>query len=138
MPSTPQPSTPQPFDPQPFDPRPELDTLADLLRERLPDDAVITGPAAVTAAVRLWNSQVTARPAVVARCSTAAEVQAAVRAARSAGVPLSVRGGGHDWAGSAIAEGGLLVDLGGMRQVAIEGDEARVAGGATVSDVLDA
>ncbi|WP_026413930.1 FAD-binding oxidoreductase [Actinomadura oligospora] len=117
---------------------PSIDTFADLLRERLPDDAVITEPSAISKAVRLWNAQVTARPAVVARCRTADDVQAVVRAARSAGVPLSVRGGGHDWAGSAISDGGLLVDLSGMRQVAIEGDEARVAGGATVSDVLDA
>jgi hypothetical protein len=49
-----------------------------------------------------------------------------------------VLGGGHDWAGSAIRDGGLLVDLSLMRQVTVDGEEAHVAGGATVSDVLDA
>lgn len=117
---------------------PAIETVTDLLRERLPADAVIIDPSAIATASRLWNAQVTARPAVVARCRTAADVQAAVQAARSADVPLSVRGGGHDWAGGAIADGGLMIDLSGMRQVVVEGDEARVAGGATVSDVLDA
>jgi len=112
--------------------------LADALREQLPAGMVATEPSAITALVRPWNAQVTARPSVVARCRTTADVQAVVRAARSADVPLSVLGGGHDWAGSAIRDGGLLVDLSGMRQVTVDGAEARVAGGATVSDVLDA
>jgi len=112
--------------------------VAGLLREQLPSGMVVTGPSAVAALVRLWNAQVKGRPSVVARCRTTADVQAAVRTARSAGMPLSVLGGGHDWAGSAVRDGGLLVDLSTMRQVTVDGAEARVAGGATVSDVLDA
>jgi FAD/FMN-containing dehydrogenase len=115
-----------------------LETVAALLREQLPSDMVVTEPPAVRAASRLWNAQVQGCPAVVARCRTTADVQAAVHAARSAGMPLSVLGGGHDWTGSAIRDGGLLVDLSTMRQVTIDGDQARVGGGATVSDVLDA
>jgi FAD/FMN-containing dehydrogenase len=115
-----------------------IDTVAGLLREQLPSEMVVTEPSAISALIRLWNAQVKGRPAVVARCRTTADVQAAVRAARSAGMPLSVLAGGHDWAGSAIRDGGLLVDLGDMRQVTVNGAEARVAGGATVSDVLDA
>jgi FAD/FMN-containing dehydrogenase len=116
----------------------EIEAVAGLLREQLPSGMVVTEPSAITALVRPWNAQVRARPSVVARCRTTADVQAAVRAARSAGVPLSVLGGGHDWAGSAFRDGGLLVDLSDMRQVTVEGVEARVGGGATVSDVLDA
>ena len=70
--------------------------VAGLLREQLPADMVVTGPSAVGALVRPWNAQVTGRPSVVARCRTTADVQAAVRAARSAGMPLSVLAGGHD------------------------------------------
>jgi len=99
---------------------------------------VVTEPSQVVALIRLWNAQVKGRPSVVARCHTTADVQAAVGAARSSGLPLSVLGGGHDWAGSAIRDGGLLVDLSNMRQVTVEGAEARAAGGATISDVLDA
>ena len=116
----------------------DIDAIASALREHLPADQVLTEPSAVAAASLLWNARVSAVPAVVARCRTTADVQAAVRAARSAGLPLSVRGGGHDWAGSAIRDGGLLIDLSPMRQVTVDGAEARVAGGATVSDVLDA
>jgi FAD/FMN-containing dehydrogenase len=115
-----------------------IETVVGLLREQLPPEMVVTEPPAISALIRPWNAQVKERPAVVAKCRTTADAQAAVRAARSAGMPLSVLGGGHDWAGSAIRDGGLLVDLGDMRQVTVDGAEARVAGGATVSDVLDA
>ena len=115
-----------------------IETVADLLREQLLSGMVVTEPSAISALIRPWNAQVTGRPSIVARCRTTTDVQAAVRAARSAGVPLSVLGGGHDWAGSALRDGGILVDLADMRQVRVDGAEARVAGGATVSDVLDA
>ncbi|MBS2537397.1 FAD-binding protein [Catenulispora sp. NF23] len=128
-----------------------------LLREQLPADRVVAGEATAEA-VKPWNAQVRQRPAVIARCHTTDDVRTAVLAARSAGLPLSVLGGGHDWGGGAIRDGGLLVDLSAMRRVTVEGAadgaldgavegrvvgtadgaEARVAGGATVSDVLDA
>jgi FAD/FMN-containing dehydrogenase len=115
-----------------------IDTVTGLLREQLPSGMVVTEPSAISALIRLWNTQVTGRPSVVARCRTTADVQAAVRAARSANVHVSVLGGGHGWSGNAVRDAGLLVDLSGMRQVIVDGAEARVAGGATVSDVLDA
>jgi FAD/FMN-containing dehydrogenase len=114
-----------------------IEIAVGLLRKQLPTDMVVVGEATVEA-VRPWNAQVRQRPAVIARCRTTDDVQTAVLAAQSAGLPLSVLGGGHDWAGGAIRDGGLLVDLSAMRQVTIEGTVARVAGGATVSDVLDA
>jgi FAD/FMN-containing dehydrogenase len=115
-----------------------IEAAVGLLQEHLPPEMVATEPSAIIALVRLWNAQVKPRPSVVARCRTTADVQAAVRAARSAGMPLSVLAGGHDVAGSAIRDGSLLVDLSTIRQVTVDGAEARVAGGATVSDVLDA
>jgi FAD/FMN-containing dehydrogenase len=115
-----------------------IEAVVGLLREQLPTDMVVTEPAAIAALVRPWNARVERRPTVVARCRTTADVQAAVRAAGSAGMPLSVLAGGHDVTGSAIRDGSLLVDLSTMRQVTVDGAEARVAGGATASDVLDA
>jgi len=115
-----------------------IETVVGLLREQLPPGMVVTEPSAIGALIRPWNAQVTGRPPVVVRCGRTADVQAAVRAARSAGVPVSVLGGGHDWAGNAVRDAGLLVDLSGMRQVRVDGAAARVAGGATASDVLDA
>lgn len=89
-------------------------------------------------ATTLWNGGVTTRPALVVRPRTAAEVAEAVTAAREAGVGLSVRGGGHDWAGRALREGGLVIDLGGMRDVRVDGDAAVLDGGSRAGDVVAA
>jgi FAD/FMN-containing dehydrogenase len=89
-------------------------------------------------AAALWNGAVQHRPALVVRCETTADVQLAVHAARDFGLPLSVRGGGHDWAGSAVRPGGLVVDLTRMRQVAVDGRVATVGGGSTLADVAEA
>ncbi|NMO50096.1 FAD-binding oxidoreductase [Actinoplanes sp. TBRC 11911] len=78
---------------------------------------------------------------MIVRSGSAIEVQYAVRAAREAGVPLSVKGGGHDWAGrSAGVPGGLVIDLAGMRQVDVQPATrtATVGGGATAGDVIGA
>jgi hypothetical protein len=68
------------------------------------------------------------------------EVQAALQIARAHDLPLSVRGGGHDWAGRALRHGGLVIDLSRMRQVDVDATEkaATVAGGALASDVIAA
>jgi FAD/FMN-containing dehydrogenase len=78
---------------------------AALLLEQLPSEMVVTGPSAVSAVSRLWNAQVEENPSVVVRCLATADVQAAVNAARSAGLPVSVLAGGRDWAGSAVRDG---------------------------------
>ncbi|WP_405056475.1 FAD-binding oxidoreductase [Kribbella sp. NBC_01505] len=90
------------------------------------------------AAVAIWNGAVTSRPVVVALCTTTADVQEAISVARKRELPLSVRGGGHDWAGRALRADGLVIDLTRMRQVSIEGDVATVGGGATAADVAEA
>src|SRR5215510_8374439 len=78
-------------------------------------------------------------PRAVVRCLTTVEVQAAIRAARSCDLPLSVRGGGHDWAGRALCDG-LVIDLSGMNRVDLylENGTARVGGGTRASGLLEA
>ena len=85
---------------------------------------------------RVWNGAVENQPALFAVCETSADVQAAVRSARQHGFPLSVRGGGHDWAGRALCPDGLVVDLSRMRQVIVDprSRTATVSGGAKVKD----
>src|SRR3712207_8562213 len=73
----------------------------------------------------VWNGAVDHRPAVVVRCTDASDVQAALRVARRHGLPVSVRGGGHDWAGRAIRKDGLVIDLSAMRSVRIDPGEDR-------------
>ena len=89
---------------------------------------------------RVWNGAVENRPALFAVCETTADVQVAVRSARQRGIPLSVRGGGHDWAGRAVCPDGLVVDLSRMRQVTVDPHSrtAIVSGGAKVKDVAAA
>ncbi|WP_407174352.1 FAD-binding oxidoreductase [Bradyrhizobium sp. STM 3562] len=76
-------------------------------------------------------------PQAVVHCRRAADVQAAIDTAGRAGLPLSVRGGGHDWAGRALCDG-LVLDLGDMRDVIISPDRrsALVGGGARTADLL--
>ncbi|GAB2857474.1 FAD-dependent oxidoreductase [Actinoallomurus bryophytorum] len=119
------------------------DAAAEAIRElsgRLDPNRVVTSGPAYEATCRIWNGAVASRPAVVVRCRTQADVQAAVRASRNHDLPLSVRAGGHDWAGRSLRDNGLVIDLTGMRQVTVDA-EARVAtvgGGATATDVVAA
>jgi FAD/FMN-containing dehydrogenase len=86
---------------------------------------------------KVWNGTVDRRPALIARCRSAKDVQAAVRFAAAHRMLLSVRGGGHHIAGNAVAEGGLMLDMSGMRDVVVDPDKrtARVGPGALLSDV---
>jgi hypothetical protein len=81
----------------------------------------------------VFNSMIDRRPAVIARCTNAADVAAAVGLARDNGLPLSVYGGGHGVTGAAVVDGGVCVDLRGMQRVDVDPSAkvARVEGGAT-------
>lgn len=87
----------------------------------------------------VWNGDIDRRPAIVAGCKTADDVAAAVRIARESGSELTVRGGGHSFSGSAICDGGVMIDLSRMREVRVD-PEARTAicGGGTTLAELDA
>jgi FAD/FMN-containing dehydrogenase len=110
------------------------------LSARLNPDRVLVSGAAYEDARRIWNGAVENRPALIVRCGTTSDVQAAILAARRHALPLSVRGGGHDWAGRALRHAGLVIDLSRMRQVAVDAAAriATVAGGATTGDVVAA
>ena len=69
---------------------------------------------------RVWNGAVDRRPAVVVRCADADDVRTALLVARESGAPLSVRGGGHDWAGRALGDGGVVLDLSALRGVEVD------------------
>ncbi len=108
------------------------------LHSVLGDRAVVTSGPRYEAACAVWNAAVRARPAIVVVCRSTNDVRVAVDHAREARIPLSVRGGGYDWAGRSLKDRGLVVDLSEMREVSVEGNVAIVAGGTTISDVLDA
>ena len=86
---------------------------------------------------KVWNGTIDRRPALIARCLTDSDVQTAVHFAATHRILLSVRGGGHHIAGNAVAEGGLMLDLSGMRAISIDVTRrtARVGAGALLRDL---
>lgn len=89
---------------------------------------------------RIWNGLIDRHPALIVRCGSEGDVATTVRFALDHGIELAVRGGGHNVAGRAISEGGLVVDLSPLRRVSVDARSRRalVAGGATLGDVNDA
>jgi FAD/FMN-containing dehydrogenase len=85
----------------------------------------------------VWNGTVDRRPQLIARCRSTADVAAAVRFARDRGLEISVRGGGHNVAGTAVCDDGIVIDLSAMRAVIVDpvARTADVQGGALWSDV---
>jgi FAD/FMN-containing dehydrogenase len=106
---------------------------------RLPGGWSTPGDDRYAAATAIWPKPVGRMPRAVAHCRTAEDVQAAIRAARDRDLALSVRGGGHDWAGRALCDG-IVIDLRGMNGVVVGSDHrsARISGGARAADVLAA
>jgi FAD/FMN-containing dehydrogenase len=107
------------------------------LRDRFGSAALFPGDPGYDDARRVWNGVIDRHPAVIVRVSTADEVVAAIAYAREHRLAIAVRGGGHNVAGSAVNDGGLVIDLSPMR--AVRADPARgtvtAQGGATWGDV---
>jgi FAD/FMN-containing dehydrogenase len=88
---------------------------------------------------KVWNGAIDRRPALIARCATAADVAAALRLGREHDLPIAVRGGGHSIAGLCVNDDGLVIDLSPMRAIEVDPDKrtARAGGGVLWGD-LDA
>jgi FAD/FMN-containing dehydrogenase len=85
----------------------------------------------------LWNADADRRPEVVARCGSTDDVVAALRYAQAEGLEIAVRCGAHSMSGQSGVDGGLVVDLSGMREVVVDPERkrARAGGGALISDL---
>lgn len=85
----------------------------------------------------VWNGMIDRRPVLIARCRNAADVAAAIRHARTQNLVVAVRSGGHNVAGYAVCDGGLMIDLSLMNSVRVSPhlDRVFVDGGATWGDV---
>jgi FAD/FMN-containing dehydrogenase len=106
------------------------------LKNGFQGEIVLPGDGAYDSARKIWNAMIDKRPALIARCGGKADIVRAVNFARDNGLVLAVRGGGHNIAGSAICDDGVVIDLSRMRGVKVDPAARRavVEGGATLAD----
>ena len=107
------------------------------LRAALRGSACAPTDAGYDEARTIWNAMIDRRPGLAIRCQGAADVMLAVDLARKHELLVAVRGGGHNVAGSAVCDGGLLIDLSPMRWVRVDpvAKRVNVGPGATLADV---
>jgi FAD/FMN-containing dehydrogenase len=112
------------------------DEVLGAFKEGLRGRLALAGSADYDEARTLWNGMIERRPALIVRCAGAADVLRAVRFAREQNLLLAVRGGGHNIAGNALCDGGLVIDLSPMKSVRVDAANrlARVEPGATLGD----
>ena len=109
------------------------------LKARLSGDVVLPGDREYDEARKIWNATIDKRPGAIVRCTTTSDVVHAVNLAREQGLTLAVRGGGHNIAGNALCDDGLVIDLSRMKGSKVDAAARRVTieGGALLAD-LDA
>ena len=109
---------------------------SETLRAQLAGSVLLPSDATYEDARRVHNGLIDRRPAMVVRCHGTADVQAAIRFGREHGLEIAVRGGGHNVAGNAACDRGLMIDLSAMRGVHVDSRtrRARAQGGATWGD----
>jgi FAD/FMN-containing dehydrogenase len=107
------------------------------IRSSLAGRLCIKGEPGYDEARTIWNAMIDRSPGVVIRCASAADIVNAVRFANKHGLDIAVRGGGHNIAGNAVCDGGLLIDLSPMKSVHVHpaAMRARVDPGCTLADV---
>jgi len=104
------------------------------LRTQFAGRILVSGDAGYDQARVLFNTAIDKRPRVIAQCETVDDVVRAIRVGRELDLEIAVRGGGHGVAGTALTDGGLVIDLRRMRTVTVDPDAgtATVGGGATM------
>ncbi len=107
------------------------------LRRALDGEVMLPGDDGYDSARGMWNAMADRRPAVAVRCTSNSDVAAAIAFARQNDLEIGVRCGGHSILGNSVPEGGLLIDLAGMRSVRVDPDARRawVQGGALLGDL---
>jgi len=109
-----------------------IERFRDMLRGAL----LLPGDAGYDEARAIWNGMIDRRPALIARCHGVGDVRAAVEFAITQDLLVSIKGGGHNVAGNAVCDNGLMIDLSPMRSVYVDpkSQTARAEGGATWAD----
>ena len=97
-----------------------IEGAVELLGEALSGPILAPGDPGYEAVRRVHNGLIDRHPAIIARCVHTADVVDAVRFGRSEGLEISVRGGGHNVAGRAVTDGGLMIDLSLMKGIHVD------------------
>lgn len=107
------------------------------LRSALRGSVLLPGEPGYDMARSIWNAMIDRHPEMIVQALGAADVMQTVDFAREHGIALAIRGGGHNIAGNAVCERGIMLDLSRMRSVCVDpaARRARVEGGALLSDV---
>ncbi|MFC3111342.1 FAD-binding oxidoreductase [Undibacterium arcticum] len=110
--------------------------MLDNFKSTLRGPMLQAGDAGYDTARSIWNAMIDRHPALIVRCAGVADVMASVNFARQHELLLAVRGGGHNIAGNAVCDGGLMLDMSLMKSVQIDPEErlAYVGPGATLAD----
>ena len=114
----------------------QQNSLSDL-RASFSGELVLPGDASYDDARKIWNAMIDKRPALIIRCSDTQDVIHAVKVARERGMTIAIRGGGHNIAGSALCDNGIVVDMSRLKAVSVDAAArtATVQAGATLADV---
>ena len=106
------------------------------LKSQLKGELLLPHDRTFDAARVVWNAMIDRKPAIIVRCAGVADVMRSVTFARDHALPVSVKGGGHNIAGSAVCDDGLTIDFSAMKAVRVEAEQrrARVEPGALLSD----
>jgi FAD/FMN-containing dehydrogenase len=115
---------------------PVIETV-DTLKDDFAGELIVPGDAGYDSARRIWNASIDKHPGVIARCSGVADVVSSVKFARANNLMASIRGGGHNVAGRAVCDDGIVIDLSAMKGVVVDPQSrtVRVQGGATLADI---
>ncbi|HLZ85246.1 MAG TPA: FAD-binding oxidoreductase [Caulobacteraceae bacterium] len=113
------------------------DAVIAALRDRVRGSMILARDADYDAARQVWNGNVDRRPALIVRCADAGDARCAVDFARTHGLLLSVRGGGHSAPGYGVNDDGMVLDLSLMKAITVDPERrtARVQGGALWRDM---
>ncbi|PRX36615.1 FAD/FMN-containing dehydrogenase [Paraburkholderia sp. BL18I3N2] len=111
-------------------------SAVDELKTAIRGQVLLPGDATFEVARSIWNAMIDRHPAIILRCAGVADVRQGVAFARDNGLPLAIRGGGHNIGGSALCNDGVVLDLSQMKSVQIDPTARRayVEPGATLHD----
>ena len=107
------------------------------LQSQLRGELIRPGDESYDEARKVWNGMIDKKPALISRCASVDDVVASINFARENEILLAVRGGGHNVAGTAVVDGGLVVDLSAMKGVHVDPERrtVRAEGGVTIGEL---